>query len=450
MKKILFISSLVMASLLYAQGSQPVEIIEPEQTEQTPVTKPKTENLSNLMNKASKALKRKNPEAVVYTAKASIDVGPDDSQYYDYLATAYSEAVLKLKANMVLSKAGIIAVKETLSYFHKTIPDDKLNQEMQKKADVELKKLQEKQADADKIFDFIGKLISEFAQKLPPEKQDSKFVAELEDKIFENTYNQGFTKTAMDEITGLIPYETFIVNDEDGYQVGVLAYTTPNSLQLARDLKQGHQSKPTDKKEQCKNPDDIADAMDDDALLSHLGIKYFFNENCRPAILAYGMSSFIKEEGMNADYQEEEEERAKGRADAFISSFLSSSVSANIKDSSTKEKIKKAMIKAVAQGDTTNYNTKKTGPQTSLIKEMSKDFSADSSMSLLGIEDARIWSVDKGDYRVVGAIRYYSMDSIEAANKRFDPNYGATPKSSTPKKVIPSVKHSSNLDVDDF
>ncbi|EAJ0636354.1 hypothetical protein SHO10_001258 [Campylobacter jejuni] len=81
---------------------------------------------------------------------------------------------------------------------------------------------------------------------------------------------------------------------------------------------------------------------------------------------------------------------------------------------------------------------------------MSKDFSADSSMSLLGIEDARIWSVDKGDYRVVGAIRYYSMDSIEAANKRFDPNYGATPKSSTPKKVIPSIKHSSNLDVDDF
>lgn len=36
-KKILFIGSLVMASLLYAQGSQPVEIIEPEQTEQTPV-----------------------------------------------------------------------------------------------------------------------------------------------------------------------------------------------------------------------------------------------------------------------------------------------------------------------------------------------------------------------------------------------------------------------------
>ncbi|MBK1991041.1 hypothetical protein JG676_00135 [Campylobacter sp. 2018MI35] len=450
MKKLLLISSLVVASLLYGQGSQPVEIIEPDKSEQTPVTKPKKINLSDLMNKSAKALKKKNPQAMVYTAKASIGVGPEDPQYYDYLAMSYSEAVLNLKANMVLSKAGTIAIKETLSYFHKTIPDDKLNQQLQAEADKELKKLKDAQENADKIFKVLENLISTFTQKLPPEKKDPKFIAEIEDKIFENTYNQAFSKTAMDEITGLIPYETFIVNDEDGYQVGVLAYTTPNSLQLARDLKQGHQSKPTEKKEQCKNPDEIADALEDEDLLSHLGIKYFYNENCRPSILAYGMDSFIKEEGMNTEYQNESEDRARNRADAFISAFLSSSISANIKDSSTKEKVKKAMMKAVSQGDTTNYNAKKTGPQTSLIKEMSKDFSADSSMSLRGIEDARIWDIDKGDYRIVGVIRYYSMDSIEAANKRFDSNYETIKSNNTPKQVKPSVKHSSNLDVDDF
>ena len=45
-------------------------------------------------------------------------------------------------------------------------------------------------------------------------------------------------------------------------------------------------------------------------------------------------------------------------------------------------------------------------------------------MQLRGLESVRDWSIDKGDYMVVGVMRYYSMDSIEEANRRFEPeNY---------------------------
>jgi len=84
-----------------------------------------------------------------------------------------------------------------------------------------------------------------------------------------------------------------------------------------------------------------------------------------------------------------------------------------------------------------------------IIKEMSQEFSSSSSMNLRGIEDVRSWSVDKDDYEVVGVIRYYSRDSIEAANEKFNPKTQTNEKKSN-KKATPGVKKSNNLSVDDF
>jgi len=84
-----------------------------------------------------------------------------------------------------------------------------------------------------------------------------------------------------------------------------------------------------------------------------------------------------------------------------------------------------------------------------IIKEMSQEFSSSSSMNLRGIKDVRSWSVDKDDYEVVGVIRYYSRDSIEAANEKFNPKTQTNEKKSN-KKATPGVKKSNNLSVDDF
>lgn len=441
------LGSLLMAGLLYGQGEKSADIVEDRIKEVSTQTAqaPKKENMKELMQKAKTLLLSKNPKASVYSATASVDVAPDDPQYYDYLAMAYKEAVLQLKADMILSKSGRIAIEESLKFHHKQIPDDMLNDKLKKEVDAKINAIEADQALADGLFNIVGQIFGKTEQQTK-----RKIEAEVTENLFSKAYKEGFTKEAFDSISGLIPYETFIITDESGQiQIGVLAYTTPKSLELARHLSQGIKSPATKNTAQCKSATEIVNEMKEDDLLSHLGIKYFYNENCRPALLAYGMDSFIKEDGMNADYEAESTERAKGMADGFIASFLNSNVNAFLESSQIKSKVKNAMIQASKDNDKTTYKTKKSKNQ-SMVKEMSKDFSSSAQMQLRGLETSRDWSIDKGDYVVVGVMRYYSMDSIEDANRRFEPeNYKSEEKKKS-KSYKSNVKHTNNLEVNDF
>ena len=347
-----------------------------------------------------------------------------------------------------MSKAGSVAVKEAYSYYNKTVPDTILQDELKKESDERLTQMQAEQ-DMDGVFGMVFGIISKAVQD-KPEAEKKRLEVEVTKDIFNKAYSDGFVKSGFDSIEGLVPYANFIVTKDNGeIEIGVLAYTTEKSIQLARDLKQGRQSKKTENKEQCKDPTEVADALSDEELLSTFGLKYFYNENCRPSLLAYGMDSFIKEEGMNADYRKESSERARGMADKFMSNFLNSNVNAFIKDTKVQQKTVQAMIKAARENDVTNYNAPEKKKTNAIIKEMSQEFSSSSSMNLRGIEDVRSWSVDKDDYEVVGVIRYYSRDSIEAANEKFNPKTQTNEKKSN-KKATPGVKKSNNLSVDDF
>ena len=446
-------------NLSYAQEAnkqtEQLKSIDAERISQTvnDAQKPKKENMQKLLSGAEKELKQKAKKngikATVYKQTASIDVGTDDPQYYDYLTSAYNQAILELKAQVALSKAGSVAVKEAYSYYNKTIPDTILQAELKKDSDEKLAQMQAEQ-DMDGVFGIVASIVSKAIGQDRPEVDKKRLEVEVSKDIFGKAYSDGFIKSGFDSIEGLVPYANFIVTKENGeIEIGVLAYTTEKSIQLARDLKQGRQSKKTENKEQCKDPMDVADALSDEELLSTFGLKYFYNENCRPSLLAYGMDSFIKEEGMNADYRKESSERARGMADKFISNFLNSNVNAFIKDAKLQQKTIQAMMKLARENDVTNYNAPEKKKTNAIIKEMSQEFSSSSSMNLRGIEDVRSWSVDKDDYEVVGVIRYYSRDSIEAANEKFNSKTQTNERKSS-KKATPGVKKSNNLSVDDF
>lgn len=447
MKKILF-SSLLVAGILWAQGSQPAESERVKEAVEQSIDKPKKENLDSLIEKAKKELRSKNPKASVYSATVSVDVGPDDAEYYSYLSTAYSQAILELKAQLILEKTGEIAVEETLSYLNKTMPDDMLHDKLKQEADAKIKEL-ENQQNPDGFFALVGEILEKALGKKGGDKPKEALVAEVKETIFNKAFTSGFTKEGFDSISGLVPYETFIVVGNEGeVELGALAYTTPRSMQLARDLAQGNPSKPTENKSQCKSAESIAESLSDAALMSHLGLKFFYNENCRPSLLAYGMDSFIKESGMNADYRSESKERSAGMAEGFIASFLNSDVNAFLKNTTTQSKVKEAMMTASKKEDKTTYKASGKKPKVSMVKEMSKEFSSSASMQLLGIETARVWNVDRGDYEVVGVMKYYSMDSIEAANKKF--NTHDSTGGQRGGAATKGVTRSNNLEVDDF
>lgn len=135
-------------------------------------------------------------------------------------------------------------------------------------------------------------------------------------------------------------------------------------------------------------------------------------------------------------------------AEGFIASFLNSDVNAFLKNTTTQSKVKEAMMTASKKEDKTTYKASGKKPKVSMVKEMSKEFSSSASMQLLGIETARVWNVDRGDYEVVGVMKYYSMDSIEAANKKF--NTHDSTGGQRGGAATKGVTRSNNLEVDDF
>lgn len=451
MKK--FIISVSLAAFFSGFGLH-AEEMSSKTLDNSNVQKPKKENILNLLNKAKRELTKKNKEAKVYTANAGVDTTVDDVNYYDFLTSAYNQAVLDLKAQLVLKKSGTVAFSETFSLIDTRIPDEKLRKQLKEEAD---KKIQAALAadNMDGVFGAINNLIDKaFGNNKTPEEK-KKIVADVKKQVFNKAFSEGFNKQASDEISGLIPYENFIVTNENGnISVGVLAYTTPRSVALARDLKNGNYSKKTENTEQCKSVEDVVDNLSDEELLSKFGIKFFYNENCRPSLLAYGLDSYTKTDGMNQDYEKVSVERARGMADKFISNFMSSNVSALINDKKIADKTIEAMMTATSEDGNTNYsNLKKTDSRgkPSIVKQMSQEFSSNSSMDLIGLEDARIWTADNDDYVVVGVIRYYSMDSINDAIKEFSEPAPEKSSSQKPKqKQNPSVKRSNNLDVNDF
>lgn len=418
------------------------------------VEKPKRANMLKELNDAKRSLKKQNKDAKVYTGTAGVDASPDSIDYFDYLTSAYNQAVLDLKAQLVLRKSGTAAFNEAFRLIDTRVPDENLRKQLKEEAENKIKSALDRD-DMNSFFGAINNLIDKAFGKDLDKEERKKIEVEVKKQVFKKAFEEGFNKQASDEISGLVPYENYIVTNENGeVQVGVLAYTTQRSISLARDLRNANQSKKTENKEQCKSAEDIADSLSNEELLSKFGIKYFYNENCHPSLLAYGLDTYKNTTGMNSDYERISIERARGMADKFISNFLSSNITAIINDKKVADKSIEAMMNATYDDGKTSFsalkNSDKSG-RTSITKQMSQEFNANSSMDLIGLEDARIWSVDKDDYTVVGVIRYYSADSIEASKEEFkEPKEESFAKPKPTKSHNPSIKHSKNLDVTDF
>lgn len=172
----LAVAAALTLNLSYAQEaneqSEQLESIDDQKISQTvnDAQKPKKENMQKLLSDAEKELKQKAKKngikATVYKQTASIDVGTDDPQYYDYLTSAYNQAILELKAQVALSKAGSIAVKEAYSYYNKTVPDTILQDELKKESDERLTQMQAEQ-DMDGVFGIVAGIISKAVQDKP-------------------------------------------------------------------------------------------------------------------------------------------------------------------------------------------------------------------------------------------------------------------------------------------
>lgn len=271
MKKLLLISSLAVASLLYGQGSQPVEITQEDANEQTqmntPVKVEKQETMKQWLNKIRR--KYRKPDNKIFTATVAVKGYDTDSQFGDYVDIAFNRAFLEVRAQQVLDKAREVAVSELAETFStnldaqdkENILKDKAAEDLNKQKDIaalELRKaraqMRNKLENQNLNFNSIGEFLDSYLKGVSDEEVDDALkkqgvtnIAKLskEEKIntFKDNYSRTIVKKGESEIMGLIPIQTKLLKNANSgaYELGIVAIVSPKTVQVAKDLREKNQ-----------------------------------------------------------------------------------------------------------------------------------------------------------------------------------------------------------------
>lgn len=416
-------------------------------------------NIDDLLACAKSELLSKNPQANVYIESISIPKNPNDPQYYDFLSAKYNEAFLKIKSQLALKVAGSLLAKEIAT----KNDERKMPAELVEKILNEQIEAQRKEHVNTNQPGFFERLMTrifgedETDRKLR-EEREKDVVLKAEKELYSNKFKEQMSKVAREEIAGLIPYENFIVVTDKGETVlGIVAYTSSKSRELARALAGGYKATNTTNENQCKKADEVIKEIgSSDAKINKLGLKYFYNEECQPSLLAFGMDTYSIEDGMTNEYKGSSYSMAQALAEKSLANFVKSSVYTY----TNAEKVTEIVQTAYSTVIQSKHSDKKSGGKNSTANSYSKleeFFSSEAQMSLVGVEVANRWTKEFQNHGVAGVIMYYSPTSIESAREEKREINGLNDFSSKKEvkdKAIEPVKgkviRSKNIDVEDF
>ncbi|MBZ7980779.1 hypothetical protein AVBRAN12642_09080 [Campylobacter sp. RM12642] len=363
-----------------------------------------------------------------------IPVFREDPKYYDYLASAYSEAFLRLKAKIVMEKYGIYQTKAILSGYG----DDLSDADIDKLIEQEIKSQKEKNKTAENIINaLIKKIVGDDAIK------EQELIYKAEKIKNSQDFKTESLKTAFGAVNGLIPYENYIVKGKNGYdQVGLVAYISPKSIELAEALKGGYLAKPTAKKEQCKNARELANSIK--TPLSKLGLTFFYDENCQPALISYGMKNY-ENKGKFADRKAENAIKvAQMKAEQNLAMFIGTQISTKERERTVQRAMEKVAVE-VKSKDGIDEQTGGLVEENAISTVFQENMSASASMKLIGTKIVNNWRKTKGEQGVTGVMVYYSPASVHESKSGLKPTQAITPPTNTSKVI-----RSKNVEVDDF
>ncbi|EOZ1984436.1 TPA: hypothetical protein R6P62_001390 [Campylobacter jejuni] len=395
-EKILFIGSLVMASLLYAQGSQPVEITQQDI------------NIQNEMSDAStKDITPKSIEdffeefadnfgieygitkdgKTFYTGKGTVAVNDTDPQFAQALQNAYQKAMLNLQSEFIRDAFGRIATSRIQNYEADNSTNAKEFDELPKgdKVDQILNKLtQLAGAQLDKALKDLG--ID--TNSLSEDRKKTLLKQEFLNKTMTN---------AIGSMSGLVPVQTIVTQRRGEYDIGVIAVISNKTRQLAKDMALARQSAIKGKGKA------ISEYLPKDTkgFLNEYGIRLVYDENGAPIILSYGNWGYVADPS-NAKKTNILEDRAKETALTIIIDKVNSK------------------IKASASG------------------------------KIRGIRTLKKWSyTSENGIEHVGAVRFYSYENLANTNEALNSKSNATKNEA---KKSSSIQRSSNVvnSMDDF
>lgn len=455
MKKILFIGSLVMASLLYAQGSQPVEIsqqdIDVQQQINIPVKAEKKESMRQWFNKIQRQYKK--PDNKIFTATAAVKGQETDAQFGDYVEEAFNRAFLEVRAKQVLDNASEVATQELVDTFStnwdsqdkenilKNKGAENLNKQKEvAKADLDKARAQMKdKLEKEKLkFNSIGEFLDSCLKGVSDEEVDNALkkqgvsnIAKLsrQEKInaFKDNYSKTIIKKGENEIMGLIPIQTRLIKKENSgaYELGLVAIVSPKTVQVAKDLRE---KKPSRIKGKCKSLEEQIPINDLPTIYELIGPRLYYNEKCEPVIVSFGRANFVptSDDIRNKSLENIAEKQADIRADGYIANFINSNISTETKDQKQSIDMTNAVLSMsttanldenqaiTAENVTGNGVTNETIRKS--INYFSSKIQANSKETLTGVETFGTWDTldepEEAYPRVVGVVKYYASSQI--------------------------------------
>lgn len=367
---------------------------------------------------------------------------PLDPQYGVALVNAFDRAMMKLQEEYVRDQFGsqIVDKIKSLDSDRSTNAKDialpaagsadylgKLMDTMNKGLDVENKKL-------DKELVELGVSPNELAQLTP--KMKKEYFAE---KFLKNTITQ-----ASGDISGLFPMQTKVITDSSGRTVvGVVAVISPKTKQIAKDIRLQRKSIITGKGR------DIASLLpkSNKEYTGTLGVRLTYDEDGTPAIISYGMASYMPDPGddyINDVLKSEAKDEAISNANAQITEIINGHM--NVKNNRIRgEKVSKHVEREIKQGSATLEKMVE-----NIIQITNNQAESFASAKLQGISTVKTWkyTLESGQ-EFFGAVRVWKYSTLQATKSFNDPNFyknGTDKKSQSFKPFEQGSKKVNSID----
>ena len=417
----LCVACFVITMSAFAQNDQEGAVSQDDITEQNRLSEPEavvtaTDLIEEWKEEAFQQLKvqegvTSDGKYIVF-ASANVSLKDTDPQYGDALVNAFDVAMIEAQQRMLMDRFGRMLTEKTYETFrdqstnNREIPLDTPSAQKEKLWEKALrlldKTLSVAEAKLDKALDQYGVPREEYVT-LPPEKKKI---------LFKNALMKETLKAASGEIAGVFPVQTTVKKDSKGNtKVGVILIMSPKSVQIATDIRlQRHsliRGKGADLHEKMvpKTPNQW---------MGQLGTRLVYDLDGTPAIVSYGMGSYVPDgddDYINEELRDEARKQAIDNADAQIAEVVAGQMSAE-QHRLQGENIEKAVTRQMTVNASTIEKTTR-----EIIKQSSSFAKSKASMSLKGISTlaSKFIKLPSGQ-QMCYVIRYWSYAGLDAVD----------------------------------
>lgn len=456
MRKIIF-GSLFIAGLLWAQGSQPVEISQQDINLQNEIsdannkdTKVKTikDFFKEFKNNYDIEFGDTQNGITFYSGSNLVSKGADDPDFSRALSIAYQRALLKVQAEYIKDNFGRQASQKLLDYERDESSNAREFEDLPKGGT--LKQIW------DKVTRLAGAKLDKALQDLGVSAEG--LTEEQKKKIFQNKFMMDNLVKAAGSMKGLVTVQTFVAQNEDGaYEVGVIAVMSNKTVQIAEDMRlqresliKGKGGKPI-KEYLPKNEKDF---------VNEYGTRLVYDENGSPMILSYGSWGFVPRSKDSIELSRQREHALKQatlQANAAIIEFIN--IAINTADTGNiGEELSTELTKTVNIQDGSDFIKEENF--NNVLDKVKEYVKTKSEGNLRGIRTLEDWAYTaENGARHVGVVRYYSFRNVENANEIIGIQQsnakGVSKDDSTEhiqNKAVERVERKSNMinSIDDF